>query len=114
MLKGWVAPPPIVVGLLGVWRAEVGGGDGDCGGGAVLGVVDASDLVAGAAGEAIVEESSAQCRCLEAVALFEEIAVPAGSFCCQELEILVRASHAKKIVAITYFHLKLKLQYIDH
>lgn len=55
---GRVAPPAVVVGQSRVRRAEIGGGDGDGGAGDAVGA-GARDLVAGAARQAIVEQSRA-------------------------------------------------------
>lgn len=55
MLEGRVAPPAVVVGQTRVWRAEVGGGDGDAAGEAPFGIVVAPHLVARPAAQPIVE-----------------------------------------------------------
>ena len=55
-----IAPTAVIVGERRVGRTEVGGGDGDGAGEAPAGLAGAFDLVAGAAGEAAVEEDGAQ------------------------------------------------------
>lgn len=55
VLERGIAPPAVVVGEREVWRAEVGGGDGDGAGQAPLGVVVAVHLVARAARQPVVE-----------------------------------------------------------
>jgi hypothetical protein len=78
----WVAPAAGVVGQRVVWRAEVGGGDGDAARpavGANGGV--ALELVAGPARRAVVEQRRAQRRRVGAVALAVQVAVPARPAC---------------------------------
>lgn len=76
-----VAPSAIVVGEGVVGRAEVGGGDGYGAGQTPLGVVVAPHLVAGAAAQPAVEESSTQ-RCSACtIPLAIQVAVSTCSTC---------------------------------
>ena len=80
-----VAPAAVVAGQPIVRRAEVGGGDGHRGAGPLaprrVRLVVAGDLVALAAGGAIVEERRAQRRRARAVPLRVEVPVPARAAC---------------------------------
>lgn len=77
--EGRVAPTAGVVREGVVGRAEVGGGDDDGAREAPAVVVDAADLEAGAAAEAVVEEGGAQRRRARAVPLAVQVPVPTRS-----------------------------------
>jgi hypothetical protein len=78
-----VAPPAVVAGKGVVGRAKVGGGDQDGGatGVAPLWIVSALDLEASPAAETAVEQGSAQCSCVHAVALAVKVSVPTSASC---------------------------------
>ena len=59
MAEWWVAPPTVVIGQRVIWRAKVGGGDGDDAMKTPFGVIHTPQLVAGAAAQAVVEEGGA-------------------------------------------------------
>ncbi|KAK2997924.1 hypothetical protein RJ639_026080 [Escallonia herrerae] len=81
MLQGRIAPATVVVRQSRVWRAEIGGSDGDGGGEAPSGVVVASHLVAGAATQAIVEQGRAKCCSVGSIPLTVQVPVSTCSSC---------------------------------
>lgn len=91
-----VAPAAIVVGQSEVWRTEVGGSDEDGGVAwvAPFGVISTLNLKAGSAAEAIVEQSCAQGRRVDAVALAVEVSVPTSTACKTETNGFVKSLRA--------------------
>ena len=69
VLEGRVAPAAIVIGQSEVWRAEVGGGDGDGAREAPSGVVVAPHFETSSAAQPIVEQRRAQRRRVRSVPL---------------------------------------------
>jgi hypothetical protein len=76
-----VAPSAVVAGKAVVWRAEVGGRDGDGARQARPPGVVAAQLVAGPARRAVVEQRRAQRRRVRAVPVAVQVAVPASAAC---------------------------------
>lgn len=81
VLQRRVAPTPRIVGEGVVGWAVVGGGHNNGSWKAPLWIVHASELVARAAAEAIVEEGGAQSRGVRPVALAVQIAVATSPTC---------------------------------
>ncbi|EPS68263.1 hypothetical protein M569_06510, partial [Genlisea aurea] len=74
-----VAPPAVVVGQVGIRRAEIGGGDGDRSRHAPPGIPGARQLVARPAGEPVVEQRRAQGGGIGPVTLTVQVPVSAGA-----------------------------------
>lgn len=81
VLERGIAPAAIVVRELVVRWAEVGGSDGDGAHKTPFGVINAPQLVAGTTVGALVEQSSAQCCSVCAVAIAVQVAITTCPSC---------------------------------